>query len=333
MFSKIWSPLTDMPDLDGKVAIVTGGNSGLGHSTVKFLALGGAKVYMAARSELRAEKAINDLYRDNPKLERGSVVFLKLDLASIKSVVAAVDEIKRKESRLDILVNNAGNFQKEVEKTDAGFEMIMAVCYIGHFVLVDRLLPLMKKTVSQPGADVRIVTVSSNANQMFLPGGYAHDFSSPLSLTDPGIPHPKHWPLSSHLVRYAIAKSATILFAAELQRRLDKEGANIISLSLDPGGVRTPGNAAIFFTYVTPIMRLFFVSPDKGAVTPLFAATAEEVRDKTSIYKGQYLVPYGKVGVAHPDMTNTKIALDLWNTTTSEVNRYLLSNGLPAVSA
>lgn len=64
---------------------------------------------MAARSELRAEKAINDLYRDNPKLETGSVVFLKLDLASIKSVLAAVDEIKTKESRLDILGRDPSN--------------------------------------------------------------------------------------------------------------------------------------------------------------------------------------------------------------------------------
>ena len=126
MFSKKWDPLTDMPDLRGLVAVMTGGkqvllplcyytlsavftnslyhtSQGLGYAIIKFLALAGAKVYMASRSEAKAKTAIEDFYRENPKLSKNNILFLKMDLANIKGIVASADEFSRQETRLDIL--------------------------------------------------------------------------------------------------------------------------------------------------------------------------------------------------------------------------------------
>lgn len=165
-----------------------------------------------------------------------------------------------------------------------------------------------------------------------LPRNYSYDFSFPASLTDSGKAPLKGWPVSPHLVRYALAKGANVLFAAELQRRIDKEGCSIMSIAINPGGVVSPGNAQVFYPFLLPIIRLFFVDADRGAVTPLFAATAVQVRDQRDVFAGQYLDPYGKLGITHADMKSEKVALDLWNTTRGEVNAYMLSNGLNILS-
>ncbi len=174
--------------------------------------------------------------------------------------------------------------------------------------------------------------VSSIAHTAFVPPNFTYDFSSPTSLTDSGSTPFKYWPVSPFLVRYALAKGANILFATELQRRLNNEEVNIISLSVHPGGVRTPGNAKVFWGVAMPLVHLVFDSPDQGAVTLLFAAAAREVGEKKAMYGGQFLAPYGKVGTPHRDMKNEKIALDLWNTTRTLVDRYLASNGLDPLS-
>jgi len=84
---------------------------------------------------------------------------------------------------------------------------------------------------------------------------------------------------------------------------------------------------------VLPIARLVFATPDKAAVTPLWAATAPEVREKKEVYGGQYLSPMCKIGTQHPDFKSEKPRLDLWNTTLREVNAYLSSNGLSACTS
>lgn len=114
----------------------------------------------------------------------------------------------------------------------------------------------------------------------------------------------------------------------ELQRRLDEDKAEIISTSVSPGGVTTTGNPNFFYWWFLPIIRLTFVMPDQGVVTQLFAAVAPEVKEKTSAYAGQYIVPPGKVGPPRDDMKDEKVARDLWETTRSLVNKYLVANGL-----
>jgi NAD(P)-dependent dehydrogenase (short-subunit alcohol dehydrogenase family) len=165
-----------------------------------------------------------------------------------------------------------------------------------------------------------------------VPADYDFNFSSPKSLTAPGFPHPKRWPFSPFLLRYGIAKAANSLFAVELQRRLDTEKSTIMSMSIHPGGVATKGAEGVFWSFFVPIMRLTFLPPDKGAITSVFAATASEPREREKEYKGQYLIPYGKVGTPHRAVKDEKVARDLWETTKTEVNRYLAANNLAPLS-
>ncbi|KAG8892115.1 hypothetical protein FRB99_002941, partial [Tulasnella sp. 403] len=163
-FSRLsYDPEGETPDLTGKVALVTGGNSGIGYESVKHLAKHGAKVYLAARSEERATAAIQKL-REEGALQKGSVEFLKVDLASLRDVRRAADELVKKEQHLHILINNAGLLAKlDRTLTDEGIVETLAVNHFGHFLLTTSLLPLLKSTSREDGSDVRIVNMASEA--------------------------------------------------------------------------------------------------------------------------------------------------------------------------
>jgi NAD(P)-dependent dehydrogenase (short-subunit alcohol dehydrogenase family) len=115
--------------------------------------------------------------------------------------------------------------------------------------------------------------------------------------------------------RYGISKLANVLFATEFQRRLDKESIRIISISVHPGTVGTDGGLSVFPGLLQPVARLLFSSPLQGATTGLFAATATEVAKSRDEYKGQYLVPPGKIKRASDQARDPKLAKDLWITT------------------
>ncbi|KAL8277765.1 hypothetical protein RQP46_009887 [Phenoliferia psychrophenolica] len=117
----------DVPDLSGKVCIVTGGNTGIGKETVRVLYQKGAKVYLAARSEEKAKAAIVDL-KDSKKDGAGEIIFLKLDLETIKGAKEAAEQFLKQETRLDILINNAGLLCPKPTLSPEGYELTWAVC-------------------------------------------------------------------------------------------------------------------------------------------------------------------------------------------------------------
>ena len=148
----------EMPSISGKVALVTGGNSGLGYETVKALALKGAKVYLASRDLSKGEKAKSEILTANPALD---IEVLKLDLASIKSIENAVAEIKSKHNQLNFLINNAGLMAMPYQETEDGFESQFGVNHLGHWVLTSGLFPLLRASDNS-----RLVTVTSTAHHM-----------------------------------------------------------------------------------------------------------------------------------------------------------------------
>ncbi|XP_044724160.1 short chain dehydrogenase domain-containing protein [Hirsutella rhossiliensis] len=285
-------------NLDGKVAVVTGANAGIGYHTVRRLASKGAKVYLAARSESRAKAAIKRLLGDNPSIPPENLVWLRLDLSSQAQVVEAARELRAKEQRLDILVNNAGIDPYNYVRTSDGFEMAMAVNHIGHWTLTYCLLPLLKATAAQKGSDVRVVTVSSSGEARASPSNH---FTCARDLDDacasPG------WEDSclGQARRYGTTKLANILFATELQRRMDVEPGNIISLSLNPGPVKTEGAAGA------------------GARTTLFAAAADEVRENSERWKGRFLDGPGRVKSPSRRAQDVVAARNLWSITAAAV--------------
>lgn len=208
--------LADVPDLTGRVAVVTGANSGLGLQVAKDLAGAGARVVMACRNERKAAVAIDDVRSTSP---RGSVEFLALDLADLASVRAAADDLRSRTDRLDVLGNNAGLMATDELRTADGFEMQIGVNHLGHFALTGLLLPLLRAT---PGA--RVVNHSSMGHR---PGR--------MHLDDLNCERRRYHPWGA----YFQSKLANLLFTLELQRRLTRAGADVVALTAHPGGTRT----------------------------------------------------------------------------------------------
>ncbi|KAL2108733.1 hypothetical protein VUR80DRAFT_3415 [Thermomyces stellatus] len=135
----------DIPDLRDQVIIVTGGNAGLGLETIRRLSEhNAARIYLAARSQEKAEKAIKELQQANPKV--CSILFLKLDLASFESVKSAAADFLSRESRLDILVNNAGIMMTPEGLTEDGYEIQFGTNVMGPALFTQLLLPILRKT-------------------------------------------------------------------------------------------------------------------------------------------------------------------------------------------
>lgn len=207
---------SDIPDLDGKVAAVTGANGGLGLETAKALAAARAHVVMAARDLEKAERARRDILTHAPG---ASLEIVALDLASLSSVREAADAVTRAHPVVDILVNNAGVMAMPERRTADGFEMQLGVNHLGHWALTAHLLPTLLRAER-----ARVVSVTSTA----------HHFARAV---DPDNPH-----LSGEYApwkAYGQAKLANYHFALGLEREFGRHGADAESLVAHPGLTHT----------------------------------------------------------------------------------------------
>ncbi|CAH1263546.1 RDH12 [Branchiostoma lanceolatum] len=255
--------------LDGKTAIVTGSNTGLGKETARDLARRGARVILACRDVTKAEAAAEDIRKTTGN---GNVVVLKLDLSSLASVREFAAGINEREDRLDILINNAGIMMCPQWKTKDGFEMQFGTNHLGHFLLTNLLLDLLKK--SGPGS--RVVTVSSTGHRW----GEIH--FDDINLEKGYEP----------MKAYGQSKLANILFIRELAKRL--EGTGVTCYAVHPGGVRSdlsrymPEAHGRWLALVQPIVQLAMYvigkSPEQGAQTSLHCALQEGLESKSGLY-------------------------------------------------
>ena len=208
---------SNIPDLSGKIAIVTGSNTGIGFETAKALYAAGAQVTIAARDVEKAKNAIQIIQSDTAGT--GTLDYGKLDLANIGQVREFADLFMQKHTKLDILVNNAGVMVPPAAKTDDGFELQFGVNFMGHFALTGYLLPLLKQT-----ANARVVTLSSGAATLVD----NIDFDN-LRLEKSY----DEWR------EYAVSKLADILFSYELDRRFRNARMSAIAVAVHPGVTRT----------------------------------------------------------------------------------------------
>ncbi len=262
----------DMPNLTGKVVIVTGANSGLGYQVARAMAYKGATVVLACRDAAKGEQALQSLRKEHPnaKLE-----LMTLDLADLTSIRSFAESFSQKYSTLDILCNNAGVMAIPYRQTAQGFEMQFGTNHLGHFALTGLLLPTILKTPGQP----RIVTTSSilhrNGQINFA------DLASKNSY--------------NRGAAYSQSKLANLLFAYELQRQLTANGSNSLSLAAHPGyaatNLQTTGSlmdGAAFKVRVSQFANSVFAqSAAMGALPTLYAATASGVKG------GEYFGPAG----------------------------------------
>ncbi|KAJ3089975.1 hypothetical protein HK102_005019 [Quaeritorhiza haematococci] len=269
----------DVPDLTGKVAVITGANVGLGRESAFALARKNAHVILACRSKEKALPVVEEIKKEtkNEKVE-----FLQVDLASFASVQNFCKEFLAKDLALHILMNNAGIMAPPKWQTSTdGLEIQIAANHFGHFLLTRGLLPALKR-----GRPSRVVVLSS----------YAHLYARSGWTLRPGfdidfVMSEKRY--SPHL-NYGMSKLANIHFTRELQRQLDEHGINDIYVNcVHPGVVRTNlathaatyGSDAILYQVATP--------SEVGALTQIYVATHEEIEKKK--YKGQYFEPIARL--------------------------------------
>ena len=205
----------DIPDQQGKLIIVTGGNSGIGYEAALALAGRNAHVILAVRSVDKGEEAARQIRQRYPQAQ---VTVMELNLADLKSIRAFAESFLASHDRLDILINNAGVMALPARKTVDGFEMQFGTNHLGHFALTGLLLPVLKKT---PGS--RVVTVSSGVH-----------VSGDIHFDD--LQWEKKY---DQWGAYAQSKLANLLFAYELQRRFAETGIKAISVSCHPGYAAT----------------------------------------------------------------------------------------------
>ena len=242
----------DVPGQSGRIAVVTGANSGIGFEAAAVLARRGAHTVLACRDTGKAEDAVARLSAAVPE---ASVSVVRLDLASLESVRAAADQILAAHDRIDLLINNAGLMWPPYGKTTDGFELQFGTNHLGHFALTGLVLEAM---LPVPGS--RVVTVSSSGHR-----------AGRINFAD--LQSERHY---GRMAAYAQSKLANLMFTYELQRRMHAAGAPTAALAAHPGVAFTeltrnlPG--VIQATYPA-IGGLFTQSAAMGALPTLRAAT------------------------------------------------------------
>ncbi|KAF1335857.1 Glycoside hydrolase, partial [Globisporangium splendens] len=283
-----WS-VASIPSLKGKIAIVTGANSGIGFETALALARNGAHVVLACRSGLRGTAAQQKIEDTIASVEgRGATEFVHMNLSRLESVHGFVQAFKKKFDRVDILVNNAGLMYPAETHTATGLETQFAVNHLGHFYLTQLLFDLLKKS-----EHARIVNVSSVAHRMAR-----MDFNTLARSTG------NKW---LYFIDYSNSKLANLLFTYELNRRIEAAGLSgkILSVAAHPGVTSSDLTPKVVEGYLptflhAPLRKLLewvpvFQSTACGALPSIFAATDPSVKSGDFYGPGGFQSVWGKV--------------------------------------
>jgi hypothetical protein len=267
----------DIPDLSGKTIVVTGANSGLGYEASLQFAGRGAHVVLACRNSEKAGDALRAIRSAHPA---ASVEAMDLDLASLASIRAFADTLLARHASLHVLCNNAGVMALPHRRTADGFEMQFGTNHLGHFALTGLLL---ERLLATPGA--RVVTQSSTFHRM-----------GKMRFDD------LHWDRGyQKWLAYGQSKLANLLFAYELQRRLEARNASLLSLACHPGYAATnlqlAGPQAAESSFKERgweiLNRIFAQSAAMGALPMLYAATANDVQGGDYIGPDQFVETWG----------------------------------------
>lgn len=288
----------DMPSLEGKVVLVTGGNIGLGKQSVLEFARHGAKeIWLASRSTEKADQAIQDIKKEVPG---ANIRPLSLDLTDLESVRNAARTFAQSSSQLDILMLNAGIMASPAGLTKDGYELQFGTNHVGHALLAKLLTPVLDETAARPGSDVRVVVLSSAGMAMSPAGGI--EFESLRTRAE----HMSTW------TRYGQSKLANALFA----RQLAREHPSWTTAAVHPGVIDTNlgqhvGRMHWVLSAVMPLARFVLKTAEAGTRNQLWAATSPGVAS------GETYFPVGDLtgGYRGPYYRDDALAKKLWDWT------------------
>jgi NAD(P)-dependent dehydrogenase (short-subunit alcohol dehydrogenase family) len=280
-----------VPDLSGKLAVVTGANSGLGLELATRLSASGADVVMAIRNRAKGEAAVKEI---QAKVPDAKLTIKQLDLASLASVAALGEELNAEGRPVDILVNNAGIMQPpERETTADGFELQFGGNHLGHFALTGHLLPLLRAA-----SGARVTSLSSSAARL---GGIKFD----------DLQWEKRYNATG---AYAQSKSANLMFALELDRRSRQGRWGIVSNAAHPGlcktnlqlsgpshGKASPTLLERFYRISRQVTPFMWQDVEEGTLPPLYAATSPDAKGEA------FYGPRGFLELAGGGITDAKI--------------------------
>ncbi|KAE8349569.1 hypothetical protein BDV28DRAFT_163504 [Aspergillus coremiiformis] len=289
-----FDPSRDIPSLDGKVILITGGNAGLGKQAALELARHNpSQIWIAARNTSKASAAITEIQTQSRAV---SVEFLELDLTSFDSIKKAAHIFTTWAPRLDILMLNAGVMGLPPGHTREGYETLFGTNHVGHALLFKLLTPLLLKSASD--ADVRVVVTSSHGHKFVPKGGV--QFES-LMTTGAGI---------SVARRYGQSKLANVLFAQEIARRYPE----LTAVSVHPGTVKTKLNSSSGGSILLGVLQALVLpfigqSAVEGARNLLWACAAKDV------VSGEYYEPVGVARKRSSYVVDGDLARALWEWT------------------
>lgn len=275
----------NLPSQEGKVFIVTGGYSGIGFELCRILYLAGGKVYLAGRSEEKAQVAIQKieaLSKNKPSTtapKPGEIVFLSLSLDDLETIKPAVDKFIADESRLDVLFNNAGvSNPPQGSVSSQGHELQFATNCLGPHLLTQLLLPVLINTAkSSPSAGVRVIWTGSLVVDLSTPKGgpSVADFENPHA-------HPQ--------VTYTNTKVGNWYLANSLANQVGEHG--ILSVTQNPGNLKT--DLTRHMPAIVILAAPILYSAKFGAYTALWSAFSTELTIEDG---GKYILPFGRL---HP---------------------------------
>jgi NAD(P)-dependent dehydrogenase (short-subunit alcohol dehydrogenase family) len=267
--------------LEGRVCLVTGGTSGIGKQTVKQLARLGAEVIFTARDIEKGKKIKKEIILSS---RNPDVYVVECDLGNYKSIVKCVKAINEDYDKIDVLINNAGVWNTKFELTSEGVESHFGINHLGHFLLTNLLLPIIKK-----GKSPRIINLSSGIH-----------YRAKLNINDLEGREIKF----SSFMAYANSKLCNLLFTNKLARIVEQD--NITVNAVHPGVVKTA-----LFNDMNPLIKFLlkfvYISPGEGAKTTVYLASSPKVAGLTGKY-------FTKCAEKKPALAalNTNLADELW---------------------
>ncbi|KAM6504657.1 hypothetical protein FSOLCH5_015392 [Fusarium solani] len=299
-----FNPDKDIPDLSGKVILVTGGNVGLGKQTILQLSKHNpAHIFLAARTESKALAAIEDIRKAVP--DAAPITYLNLDLTSFDSIKKAAKDFHAQSQQLHILINNGGIMATPAGTTKEGYEIQFGTNHVGHALLTKLLLPTLKKTAAAttPPQDVRIVNLSSSFENK-APATNTYEFDK-LKTDMASTPT---------FVRYGISKIANIHHARALSRRHPE----IRSIAVHPGVVNTnltngPAASWPIMKLILPLAGFFSTNVWNGTKNQLWAAVSPDAKS------GEFYYPVGVTGKGTKQSGDKALEEALWDWTEKEL--------------